>query len=276
MERCQPDELDEIPLLVIHPERVRSKRVADLAPSDATVSPPKQTAAAAISPLNSCRSPNARDSVVIARDEERSPMNVDEMRSNRAENKLPETKKKTEKRLAQNGTIPNGENAVAADRVTGRGMEVKSPPVHSSPRASVPVPSDPQTEKRPSQETDHGGKAKRSKKATATPKTVAEAEGNSVLPSRYVVAVEGRVGGKVEPNEKRQQSSGNSSPPLYKRPAEDQVADQNTAVTAAANVKQEPVGAGGDQEGDRGGPEWSPPAVRLPTYTHMIKQALSG
>jgi hypothetical protein len=60
---------------------------------------------------------------------------------------------------------------------------------------------------------------------------------------------------------------------------------------AAVVVKQEPVatggdsgdgggasgGGGGDQEGDRG-PEsgGGPPVVRLPTYTHMIKQALAG
>jgi hypothetical protein len=54
----------------------------------------------------------------------------------------------------------------------------------------------------------------------------------------------------------------------------------SNSATLATVVKQEPAATdngGGDQEGDRG-PEsgGGPPVVRLPTYTHMIKQALAG
>jgi hypothetical protein len=348
-----PDDLDDIPLLVIQPERVRG---AGRAYQAQTTSLPDQTD---VSLLKNMEKTDPAGQEV--KKSEEAAVKINGKAENIAEKtsvkksykkKVTETVKKSDNRVEEKSvkgkdTVASPKNlAESNDSLLNRpdkteGVTVvksnpaakaeqlrasMSPPVRKGPPPAKESSTGDVNKKRPASAADCDVTKEKNTKG----KKKLKATGSAVVENGTAEELAGQVGGQGTGKRKKDsQPSGRvqvetTGPPLAsKRPASEEeerklgkkvktlpapaLAAQGenntgkktaaTAVSTASSVskkaavsnsatqatvvKQEPAatdngGGGGDQEGDRGPESGGPPVVRLPTYTHMIKQALAG
>ena len=267
------DDLDDIPLLVIHPERVRAHNrqqnqgQADSAPAVTPVTVERASA-----------SPLKGDPPVIAKEYRyvgvKRPAAAEPLSNGEAPLLANGVKKR--KKVEQKQSLPHNfvENGVDEEGQKGKSSPEKIVP----PEATLPAGGSSTGKRPPPKGTESAESVKRSKHKSIVKPKEADAVVKLEAVDQQMVGVEKKKAGK------KKEKVGNDTADEKKKvdlkeSKKEAEKEKGSAVIVQDSVivKEEPRAEG--SSGSSGGPEGSnagPPPVRLPTYTHMIKQALAG
>ena len=272
------DDLDDIPLLVIHPERVRAHNrqqnpgQADSAPAVTPVSVERASA----SPLKGDPPVIAKEYVGVKRPAAAEPLS-------NGEAPLLANGVKKRKKVEQKQSLPHNfvENGVDEEGQKGKSSPEKIVP----PEATLPAGGSSIGKRPPPKGTESAEPVKRSKPKSIAKHQEADAVVKLEAVEEQMVGVEKKKAGKEKEkvrNEKVEKETAEEKAKkkvALKESKKEAEKEKGSAVIVQDSVivQEEPRAEG--SSGSSGGPEGSnagPPPVRLPTYTHMIKQALAG